>query len=156
MVGVKQDIDLTLYVLNFSSCKARTYLFYIVNIVAADDLATQGARASATMIFTILNRISVRRLKFNNDVEGSVSNCNYEYACVSVDGTLIKFMLFQTLCPKLNKCNTTHKLKRLFCVTNYEILNQNTIQWYQKLITRWMSAWLVLCSLFGIFSVACI
>ena len=30
----------------------RTYLFYIVNITAADVLATQGARALATMILT--------------------------------------------------------------------------------------------------------
>ena len=34
------------------------HLFYIINIMAADDLATQGARASATMIFTMLNRIN--------------------------------------------------------------------------------------------------
>ena len=32
--------------------KKRTYLFYIVNIVDADDLMTQGARASATLILT--------------------------------------------------------------------------------------------------------
>ena len=32
------------------------YLFYIVNIMAVDDLETQGAGASATMIFTMLNR----------------------------------------------------------------------------------------------------
>ena len=31
---------------NPSSCKTRTYLVYIVNIMAADVLATQGARAS--------------------------------------------------------------------------------------------------------------
>ena len=30
----------------------RTYLFYIVNIMVADVLATQEARASATMILT--------------------------------------------------------------------------------------------------------
>ena len=29
-----------------------TRLFYIINIMAADVLATQGARASATMILT--------------------------------------------------------------------------------------------------------
>ena len=33
-----------------------TYLDYIVNIIAADDLATQGAMASATMILIELNR----------------------------------------------------------------------------------------------------
>ena len=38
---------------NSSSCKPRTYLFYIVNVMAADDLATQGVRVPATMIFTI-------------------------------------------------------------------------------------------------------
>ena len=38
--------------LNPSSSKRRTYTFYIVNIMAADVLKTQGARASATMILT--------------------------------------------------------------------------------------------------------
>ena len=74
---VKKDMSLTLYVLNFkrkhkhvftfyvippywhakdnwnpSSCKTRTYLFHIVNIMVADDLATQGARVSAAMVLT--------------------------------------------------------------------------------------------------------
>ena len=40
-----------------SSCKARTDLFYIVNIMGADVLVTQGARASATMIITMLNQL---------------------------------------------------------------------------------------------------
>ena len=39
------------------TCKTRTCLFCIVNIIGADVLATQGARASATVIFTMLNRI---------------------------------------------------------------------------------------------------
>ena len=43
---------------NPSSCKTNTYRFYIFNIMAADDLATQGARASATIIFTMLNLIN--------------------------------------------------------------------------------------------------
>ena len=33
-------------------------LLYIVNIMGADVLATQGAKASATMIFTMLNQIN--------------------------------------------------------------------------------------------------
>ena len=33
--------------------------YSIVNIMAADDLATQGARASAPMMFTMLNRINL-------------------------------------------------------------------------------------------------
>ena len=37
---------------NPSSSKTRTYLFYVVNIMAADVLATKGARASTTMILT--------------------------------------------------------------------------------------------------------
>ena len=41
---------------NPSSIKTITYLFYIVNILAADVLATQGARASAAMILTKFNR----------------------------------------------------------------------------------------------------
>ena len=35
---------------NTSSCETQTRLFYIVNIIAADDLATQGAKSSATII----------------------------------------------------------------------------------------------------------
>ena len=31
----------------------------MVNIMGADVLATQGARASATMIFTLLNQINL-------------------------------------------------------------------------------------------------
>ena len=41
---------------NASSSKTRIYIFYIVNIMAADVLATQGNRASATMMLTWLNR----------------------------------------------------------------------------------------------------
>ena len=41
-----------------SSSMTRTYLFYIVNIMGADVLATQGARALAAMIFTMFNRIN--------------------------------------------------------------------------------------------------
>ena len=38
-------------------CNSRTHLFYIVNIMGADVLATQWARTVATMISTMLNRI---------------------------------------------------------------------------------------------------
>ena len=41
---------------NPSSCKTKTCLFYIINIVAADGLVTQTARASVTMILNILYR----------------------------------------------------------------------------------------------------
>ena len=50
-------IDMAQVVWNTSSSKTRTYLFYIVNIMGADVLPTQGVRASATMIFTMLNWI---------------------------------------------------------------------------------------------------
>ena len=43
---------------NPSPCKTRTCQFYIVNIMVADVLATQGARASATMILTMLSQIN--------------------------------------------------------------------------------------------------
>ena len=43
---------------NPSSSKTSAYLFYIVNIMGVDVLATQGARASATMILAVLNRIN--------------------------------------------------------------------------------------------------
>ena len=39
-----------------SSCKTRTYLFYIVNVMDADVLVPQGATASATMIMAMSNR----------------------------------------------------------------------------------------------------
>ena len=35
----------------------RTYLCYIVNIMGADVLATQGARASTSMLFAMFNQI---------------------------------------------------------------------------------------------------
>ena len=35
-----------------------TYVLHIVNIMAADDLATQRARASAATTFTMLNWIN--------------------------------------------------------------------------------------------------
>ena len=51
-------IDRIQIVKNPSSSKARTYLLYIVNIMGADVLETLGAKASATMIFTMLNQIN--------------------------------------------------------------------------------------------------
>ena len=50
--------DLTHVVETLNSCKTRTCLVYKINIMAADDLATQGVRASATMILTMLDRIN--------------------------------------------------------------------------------------------------
>ena len=44
---------------NPSSSKERIYLICTFNIMAADDMATQGARASATMIFRLLNQINL-------------------------------------------------------------------------------------------------
>ena len=43
------------------------HLFYIANTMSADVLATQGARASSTMIIILLNRINSvpARLWFN-------------------------------------------------------------------------------------------
>ena len=41
---------------NYFSWKTRSYPFYLVNIMGADHLATQGARASATMILILLNQ----------------------------------------------------------------------------------------------------
>ena len=41
-----------------SSSNTRTYLFYLVNIMDADVLATQGAKASTSMIFTMLHQIN--------------------------------------------------------------------------------------------------
>ena len=52
-------IDMTQVVETLPHFETRTYLFYIVNIMAADDLAMQGAKASATVIFTMLNWINL-------------------------------------------------------------------------------------------------
>ena len=35
-----------------------TYLFYLVVVMADDDLATQEAKASATIIFTVMHHIN--------------------------------------------------------------------------------------------------
>ena len=43
---------------NPSSSQTKAFLFYTVNIMAADVLATQGARVSKTVLFTVLNRFS--------------------------------------------------------------------------------------------------
>ena len=40
---------------NGSLFKTRTYLFYIINIIGADVLATPRTRTSATMVFTMLH-----------------------------------------------------------------------------------------------------
>ena len=55
-------IDLTVrqeHIINPSLSKTRTYLVYIINIMGADVLATQGARASATIIFTMYNWVNL-------------------------------------------------------------------------------------------------
>ena len=46
---LRQAVEILPYVM--------TLLFYTVNIMGADVLVMQGARASATMIFTMLNQI---------------------------------------------------------------------------------------------------
>ena len=46
---------MTLFSWNPSSCNTMTYVYYIINIIAADGMATQGARASSTMILHMLN-----------------------------------------------------------------------------------------------------
>ena len=39
-----------------SSCKTRTHIFHIFNVIGVDVLVTQGAKASATMILGMSNR----------------------------------------------------------------------------------------------------
>ena len=51
-------------------CKTRIYLFYVVSIMGADALANQGARASAPLILTMLNR--------NNSVPGHTMDMLWE------------------------------------------------------------------------------
>ena len=43
---------------NLSSYKTMTCLFYMYNIIAADDLAPCVARVSATLIYAMLYRIN--------------------------------------------------------------------------------------------------
>ena len=65
---------------NSSLSKTRTYLFYIVNIMDADVLATQGARASATMILTLLNRSNLVPTYWGLNVilnGGSIRACHH-------------------------------------------------------------------------------
>ena len=47
---------MTSYRWNPSTCKTRTHLVYIISILRTDVLATQGSRATATMILTMLSR----------------------------------------------------------------------------------------------------
>ena len=51
-------IDMAQVLKMLPQSKTITYLFYIVNIMGADVLATQGGRASGTMILTTLNSIN--------------------------------------------------------------------------------------------------
>ena len=60
-------IDMAQVVEIFPFSKTRTYLLYIVSIMGADVLATQGARTSATMILTFLNQIiQSQHIRVNN------------------------------------------------------------------------------------------
>ena len=47
--------DMT-YSWNPSPCKTRTYLVNITNLMAANDLMTEGAWSEANMVLTYLNR----------------------------------------------------------------------------------------------------
>ena len=46
-IDIEQVVDF------FSSSKTNIYLFYTVDIKAVDDLATQGGRISATIIYCV-------------------------------------------------------------------------------------------------------
>ena len=50
-------MDMTQVIEILPGVRQELNLFYIVNIMGADVLTMQGARASATMIFTMLNRV---------------------------------------------------------------------------------------------------
>ena len=53
-----------------------TYRFYIVNIMGVDVLAMQGARASAAMIFTLVNQIPCTlRVNIQYNIDGLMSDC---------------------------------------------------------------------------------
>ena len=49
-----------------SSWKENAYLFCIVNIMAADDLSPEGARASVVMVLTLLAQNVHRRVKMTS------------------------------------------------------------------------------------------
>ena len=61
---------------NSSSCNTRTYLVYIVNIMGSDVLATQGVRASATTIFTMLTEL-IQSPHFKASGAASISDISY-------------------------------------------------------------------------------
>ena len=77
---------------NPSSCKIRTRLFYMVITMTADGLATQGAKESTTMLFTMLNWInrsshvkgesisSIIHIRIHNSIKGILySNLNHSF-----------------------------------------------------------------------------
>ena len=49
---------LHIYMAQVVEIQTKTYLFYIVNNMGADILATQGARAATIIAFTMLNCIN--------------------------------------------------------------------------------------------------
>ena len=101
-------------VVEILSCKRMMYLFCIVGIVAAADLATQGAKASATMILTSLNRDNsvLARWGYLHRVLNNVHSGNYCFssdASYSPSATLYSVLLWDS-----GKWNAT--LTGLFCV----------------------------------------
>ena len=60
-IDMAQVVEILPQVWQELTYSTRAYWFYIVNIMGAYVLGTQGARASATMIFTMLNWILQRQ-----------------------------------------------------------------------------------------------
>ena len=81
---------------NPSSCKTMIYLFYMFNIMAADGLATQGDRASATMIFDMLNRI--------DSVPARWGSICLKHECVSSESCCLGMMTSSAFSALLALC----------------------------------------------------
>ena len=72
---------------NFSSSKTRTYLFYITNIIGADVLATQGARASATTILTMFNQSNLVPARWGLFISSLTSWVSAAFQCNGLQAT---------------------------------------------------------------------
>ena len=85
---------------NPSSCKTRTYPFCIVKIMGADAVVKQGARASATMILTMLNCniFGPRMLKVNQILAICLPFSWQHFKCFLLKKILVHVVWFKFPC----------------------------------------------------------
>ena len=101
---------------NPSSSRARTYLFYIVNIMVADIVTTQGARAPASMLLTMLKRINsvLARFKFFFGVRHLLGEWEKKVCCIENlrSNGHVKIAKISSACTKV--CIDTYYAERFF------------------------------------------